>query len=49
MMIEGMDFSAGSGAGGYRDSYPGGSATPTETWLEHLATLTGETVAEVAF
>lgn len=49
MLIEGMDFTAGSGAAGYSDSYPGGSATATETWLEHLATLTGETVAEVAF
>ena len=43
MMIEGMDFSAGGGAAGYADSYA------TFTWLEHLATLTGETVAEVAF
>ena len=49
MLIEGMDFTAGSGAAGYSDAYPGGSATPTETWLEHLATLTGETVTEVAF
>jgi len=45
MMIEGMDFSAGSGAGGYADAYTNG----TETWAEYLATLTGETVAEVAF
>ena len=45
IMIEGMDFTAGSGAAGYRDAYAG----ETVTWLEHLATLTGETVAEVAF
>ena len=45
MMIEGMDFSAGDGAGGYADAYAG----ETITWLEHLAALTGETVAEVAF
>jgi len=45
MLIEGMDFSAGGGAAGYADAYSAG----TETWLEYLATLTGETVAEVAF
>lgn len=45
LLIEGMDFSAGAGAAGYADAYSNG----TETWLEHLATLTGETVAEVAF
>lgn len=45
MMIEGMDFSAGAGAGGYVDGYEGN----TVTWYEHLANLTGETVAEVAF
>jgi hypothetical protein len=45
MLIEGMDFSAGTGAGGYADAYVGG----TQTWLEYLATLTGETVTEVAF
>jgi|SRR5210317_469844 len=45
IMIEGMDFTAGAGAAGYRDAYAG----ETVTWLEHLATLTGETVAEVAF
>lgn len=45
MIIEGMDFSSGLGAGGYADAYSGG----TQTWLEYLGTLTGETVAEVAF
>ena len=45
MLIEGMDFSAGTGAAGYADAYTGN----TETWLEYLATLTGETVTEVAF
>ena len=45
MLIEGMDFSAGAGAAGYSDAYVGN----TVTWLEYLATLTGETVAEVAF
>lgn len=45
MLIEGMDFSAGAGAGGYADAY----TNSTETWLEYLATLTGETVTEVAF
>ena len=45
MLIEGMDFSAGAGAAGYSDAYVGN----TVTWLEYLATLTCETVAEVAF
>ena len=45
VMIEGMDFSAGSGAGGYADSY----SSNTITWLEYLNTLTSGTVTEVAF
>ena len=45
MLIEGMDFTAGGGAAGYSDAYVGN----TVTWLEYLATLTGETVAEVSF
>ena len=47
VMIEGMDFSAGSGAGSYADSYVGN----TITWLEYLNTLsqTSATITEVAF
>jgi len=45
IMIEGMDFSAGTGAAGYADAY----TDNTITWLEFLGTATGETVAEVAF
>ena len=45
LMIEGMDFSAGSGAADYADDYVGG----TITWLEYLNTLTSGTVTEVGF
>jgi hypothetical protein len=45
VMIEGMDFTAGSGAGDYSDAYVGG----TITWLEYLNTLTANTVTEVGF
>ena len=47
VIISGMDFSAGSGADGYADSY----AVNTITWLEYLNTLsqTSATITEVAF
>ena len=45
LMIEGMNFSAGSGAADYADDYVGG----TITWLEYLNTLTANTVTEVGF
>jgi hypothetical protein len=47
VMIEGMNFEAGSGAGNYADAYVGN----TITWLEYLNTLsqTSATITEVAF
>ena len=47
VMIEGMNFEAGSGAGSYADAYVGN----TITWLEYLNTLsqTSATITEVAF
>jgi hypothetical protein len=51
VMIEGMNFEAGSGAGSYADAYPSGATLNAITWLEYLNALsqTSATITEVSF
>jgi hypothetical protein len=51
VMIEGMNFEAGSGAAGYADAYPSGGVANAITWLEYLNALsqTSATITEVGF